>query len=219
MSLQPDNSQLVTDQTLWNLRAFPEKITSDEDIILITREDVVVLFAKGFLLFLVFFVMVLIRTFLAGILGAAAMGIFDTLFYGSNVLLVLAFTWIFHNYYLSLGVITSERVIDIDQTGIFRREVNEMSLGTLEDASYKQNGLLANMFNFGNVILQTAGESNVEGQMNGVVFKNVPDPRSVVKTISQMQQQEEQGDREAAAKANAEAMREILAGRKTNSSS
>ena len=207
-------SEPVSDQTLWDLRAFPEKITPDEDIVVITREDIVVLFGKGFLLFLVFFVMVIIRTFLAGILGDVAMGIFDTLFYGTNVVLILAFTWIFHNYYLSLGVITSERVIDIDQTGIFRREVNEMSMGTLEDASYKQRGALASMFNFGDVVLQTAGESNVEGQMNGVVFKNVPDPRSVVNTISQMQQNEEQGDREAAAKANAEAMREILAGRK-----
>ena len=204
----------VSDQALWDLRAFPEKITPDEDIVVITREDVVVLFGKGFLLFLVFFVMVVIRTFLAGLLGDVAMGVFDTLFYGTNVVLILAFTWIFHNYYLSLGVITSERVIDIDQTGIFRREVNEMSMGTLEDASYKQRGVLASMFNFGDVILQTAGESNVEGQMNGVVFKNVPDPRSVVNTISRMQQNEEQGDREAAAKANAEAMREILAGRK-----
>ena len=203
----------ISDQTLWNLRAFPEKITPDEDIVLITREDVVVLFGKGVLLFLVFFIMLVIRTFLLGIFEGVWLGLFDTLFYGTNVLLILAFTWIFHNYYLSLGVITSERVIDIDQTGIFKREVNEMSMATLEDASYKQNGVFANMFNYGNVILQTAGESNVEGQMNGIVFNNVPDARGVVNMISVMQQKEEQGDREAAAKANAEAMREILEGR------
>lgn len=213
MSDSPAKTKVTTDQDLWKLRAFPEKITPDEDIVVITRADVIVLFGKGFLLFLVFFFLVIIRTFLAGVSGPVGLGLFDTFFYGVNVLLILFFTTIFHNYYLSMGVITSERVIDIDQTGIFHREVNEMSMATLEDASYKQHGVFASTFNFGDVVLQTAGESNVEGQMNGIVFKNVPDPRAVVATISTMQQREEQGDREAAAEANAKAMREILEGR------
>lgn len=203
-----------TDQSLWKLRAFPTKITPDEDIILITREDLFIIFYKALGLFLIFFVMVLLRTILMGSLGEITLGLFDTAFYGVNILLILYFAFVFHNYYLSLQVITSERVIDIDQQGIFKREVNELPLSALEDASYKQTGVFATVFNYGNVILQTAGTTSAttgaEDKINGFVFNNVPYPAEICNVISKMYIEDQMDDHRNAASENAKALKDIL---------
>lgn len=209
----------LTDQSLWNLKSFPAKITEDEDIIMITRQDIVILFVRALALFLVFFAMLVARTIAGGFLGEIGMGLFDVAFYGVNILLLMMFTLYFHNYYLSLQVITSERVIDIDQQGVFKREVNEMPLGQIEDVSFKQDGFWSTVFNYGNVILQTAGTgagtgSGLEDKINGFIFNNVPNPTGVCHTISTMFQKEEQQDFEAAAAANAEALKEVFEKRK-----
>ena len=206
------NEVTNTDQSLWKLKSFPDKIVEDEDIILITREDMVILFARALVLFLVFFAMLLLRTFMAGALGEIAMGLFDTAFYGVNILLILYFAYIFHNYYLSLQVVTSERIIDIDQQGIFKREVNELPIDALEDASYKQSGFFSTIFNYGNVILQTAGTSSgtSEDNINGFVFNNVPHPAQIKDIISTMYLEDQRGDFEISAEAHAEALKDIL---------
>ncbi len=211
--------QPLTDQSLWDLKSFPAKIKDDEDIIMITRQDIVILFTRGLLLFLVFFGMLVARTFAGGLLGDIGMGIFDTAFYGITILLLMVFTLYFHNYYLSLQVITNERVIDIDQKGVFNREVNELSLGQIEDVSFKQQGFWGTIFNYGNVILQTAGTGsnaggNLEDKINGFVFNNVPNPTGVCHIISTMFQKEELADFEEAAAANAEALRDVFEKRK-----
>jgi Bacterial PH domain len=203
----------IHDEDLWKLRAFPSKISDDEDIVLITREDLIIIFTKGLGLFLIFFAMLIVRTISRGVLDELQMSLFDTLFYGVNVVLILFFTWIFHNYYLSLQIVTSERVIDIDQKGIFNREINELPLSSLEDVSFKQVGFLSTVFNYGNIILQTAGSGGSgtpEAKMNGFTFNNVPNPSSIANTISALYKAEERSNFDYQAHANAQAMVNIM---------
>jgi membrane protein YdbS with pleckstrin-like domain len=207
------NHKTSNDNDIWKLRSFPSKITHDEDIILITREDVVVLFGKGLVLFGVFFIFLIIKLFISLNMNEIFVNFFDTLFYGINCVLLLVFTWIFHKHYLSIQVVTNERIIDIDQTGIFVREVNELPLSGIEDVSVKQTGIFSTMFNFGNVILQTAGTgqaNGVEDKINGFVFNNVPSPQETSTQISRLFQKEQKQDFEQAAKANAKAMKEMF---------
>jgi uncharacterized membrane protein YdbT with pleckstrin-like domain len=104
--------------------------------------------------------------------------------------LIVSFALNFHNYYLSLQIVTNQRIVDIDQKGLFNREVNELPLANIQDVSHKLNGFLGTIFNFGNVIIQTAGEggaggskSQIEDSSNGFVFNNVPRPSKVSRTI------------------------------------
>ena len=77
------------------------------------------------------------------------------------------------DFYLDLWVITTERVIDIEQFGLFSRSVSELDLYRIQDVTTDIHGVFPTLFNYGNVKVKTASE-NVE-----IVFKNVPHPPEV----------------------------------------
>lgn len=75
------------------------------------------------------------------------------------IILFAAFRiWI--DYWLDEWIITSERIIDIEQTGLFRREVSEIPFSRVQDITIKIPGFLATVFKFGNITIQTAGEQS-----------------------------------------------------------
>lgn len=184
------NNQL--DHYIWNNPNFPNKTTEDEDIILLVREDLIVIVIKGILLYLLFFVMLILRAVVSGFADLLSISIFDTLLYSLGLLLSLIFLIIFHNYYLSLQIITSERIIDIDQTSLFRREVSSTPIGRIEDVTHRKKNLATLIFNFGDVIVQTAGRSGFEapGGIGGFVFKNVPNPAEIAHLIDTLMQKD-----------------------------
>jgi Bacterial PH domain len=203
---------LTVDNTLWEKASFPNKIKEDEDIVFIVREDLVVLCAKALGYFGIFFLLVIFRVILAGFADDTGMSLYDAFFYTSNILLLTAFTMFFHNYYLSMQVVTSDRVIDIDQKGVFKREVNEMPIENIEDVTYKQNGFWGTMFNFGNVIIKSAGagpiggEEKVEDQTNGFVFNNVPTPSVIANQLSTLRESNKSNEMKEQSQYHAQAM-------------
>lgn len=54
--------------------------------------------------------------------------------------------------------LTNESVIQEIQTTIFSKNEQTVSLANIEDASYRQDGILAYMFNFGTIRLSTEGD-------------------------------------------------------------
>ncbi len=61
------------------------------------------------------------------------------------------------DYYFDITIVTNERIIDIQQTGLFNRSVSELYLTQVQDVSGKQIGIAQSIFGYGNVIIQTAG--------------------------------------------------------------
>jgi uncharacterized membrane protein YdbT with pleckstrin-like domain len=75
------------------------------------------------------------------------------------VLLFLFFIeWL--DYWLDAWVITDQRVIDIDQKGLFRREVSEFILARIQDVKIETPGFIGTVLKFGNIRIQTAGEES-----------------------------------------------------------
>lgn len=64
------------------------------------------------------------------------------------------------DYYFDITIVTNERIIDINQVGLFNRSVSELYLTQVQDVSGAQKGLLQNMFHYGDVTIQTAGGKN-----------------------------------------------------------
>jgi membrane protein YdbS with pleckstrin-like domain len=62
------------------------------------------------------------------------------------------------NYYLDVWVVTSERIIDIDQQTLFHREVISARLEKIQDVHVEVGGILPTFFGYGKLILYTAGE-------------------------------------------------------------
>lgn len=72
------------------------------------------------------------------------------------IILMIFIIWI--NYYLDSWIITTDRVIDIEQKSLFYREVSEFMLDRVEDITVEVPGMIATFFRYGNIRIQTAGE-------------------------------------------------------------
>ena len=62
-------------------------------------------------------------------------------------------------FYLDLLIITNDRLLDIDQINLFARTMAEVDLYQVQDATSEIKGFFPTLFNYGDVIIQTAGPS------------------------------------------------------------
>ncbi|MBX4210949.1 PH domain-containing protein [Candidatus Parcubacteria bacterium] len=62
------------------------------------------------------------------------------------------------DYYLDVWLVTDRRIIAIDQKGLFNRQVSSFRLDTIQDITVETNGILPTLFDFGNVLVETAAE-------------------------------------------------------------
>lgn len=83
----------------------------------------------------------------------------------------------FTDYYLDVWLVTNERIINIEQKGLFTRVASELHLSAVEDATSEVKGIIHTFLDYGNVHIQTAGERT------RFVFKNIPHPERVKEMI------------------------------------
>jgi len=83
-------------------------------------------------------------------------------------------------------IITTERIVDVDQHHLFGRDVGITELDNVEDISLKHKGFFSTIFNFADVDIQTAGTNTqkLEGG-NTFVLKDAPNPLKIQKIISE----------------------------------
>lgn len=83
-------------------------------------------------------------------------------------------------WYFNVGLVTNKRIIDLDISGILFKHVSETKLNLVEDVSYSQVGAVRSIFNYGDVLIQTAAEyKNFE-------FDRAPEPAKIVAIIGEM---------------------------------
>lgn len=97
--------------------------------------------------------------------------------YYLSLWLFFTFAWI--DYYLDLWIVTDERVINIEQAGLFNRVIAEQRIIRVQDVASEVKGLLPTFLNYGHVFVQTAGERA------RFVFEQVPQPDLVKKVVLQ----------------------------------
>ena len=102
--------------------------------------------------------------------------------------IVLVYAMQFHNYYLSKQILTNYRILDYDQRGLFRAEINETFLVNVENINIVQTTIWNTVFNFGSVDVQTSGQKT-ELSTSGVVFENIPNPKGISQNLSNLIQQ------------------------------
>lgn len=74
--------------------------------------------------------------------------------------------------------LTNESVVQEIQTGIFSKTEQTVSLGNIEDASFTQNGIIQQMFNFGSIRLSTEGDETTYR------FEYVSNPKGHVSSLN-----------------------------------
>lgn len=77
--------------------------------------------------------------------------------YFMGLFLFLFIFWV--NYYLDVWIITTQRLIDIEQKSLFSREIAEMRLSRIENVSVDVHGFIQTMLGFGDIKVETAGIS------------------------------------------------------------
>lgn len=73
--------------------------------------------------------------------------------------------------------VTNEKIAQVLYINIFNRKISQLSLGDIQDVTVTQKGILAHMFNYGTLVIETAGE-----QQN-YTFTYIPDPYMASKSI------------------------------------
>lgn len=163
------------------------KLDSNEKIILEVRKHWFIIFADGFVLFLVALSPLVLFTILFKLFPQ----INEIKLGGDNVYLLSFFysvwllgVWIaffirWTDYYLDVWYITPKRIISIDQRGLFHREVIDLRFEKIQDVTSEINGIIATVLDFGDIHVQTAGSS----EEREVVLKRARDPLYVKKII------------------------------------
>jgi len=95
------------------------------------------------------------------------------------------FVWVFFfrswiDYYLDVWLVTSERIVSIEQKGLFARAIAEQKLYRIQDVYGEVNGIIATLFDFGNITIQTAGANEY------FIFKEIPRPHQVARNIAKL---------------------------------
>ena len=141
----------------------------DEDIILFLRQHPAILLKPGFLI--VFFVAVIILVFI--FYKASYVTFWVSLPLISISLIIFLFSYLI--WRLQVAILTNYRLIVIEQRKIFLRRVWEIELDKIGNLSYKMEGILGHIFNFGSLLIKSAGEE--------VEIANIEDPPSILAKI------------------------------------
>ncbi len=167
-------------------KLFPSQ-QPDEKIILIVREHWFRLFSKVFVVAILsllpwVFKLLLVDTDVLDrsiTAGAIATTVINVYFLG----LMVALFVIFVLYYLNIHIVSEERIVDIDQSGLLFHEVSELNIETIEDVTSQTKGVIGNILNYGTVFIQTAGATE------RFEFDNVPNPERITKVILELYEQ------------------------------
>lgn len=134
----------------------------NEQVVLIKRRHLFVIFGLICLIVALLLVPFFIYFIFPLILNLQVTEIFQKLFLFVTSLYLLAVCiisfFIIIDYYLDLYIITDQRIISIEQKGLFRRVINELRYDQIQDITSSVSGIIATFFQFGNIKIQTAAE-------------------------------------------------------------
>lgn len=88
--------------------------------------------------------------------------------------------WFFNVY-----IVTDERVFDVDFINLIYREITDANIDQIQDVTTKVGGVIPTVFNYGDVIIQTAAE------IPQLEFQAVPRPDIVAQVLRELRVQEE----------------------------
>ena len=91
----------------------------------------------------------------------------------------------FLDWYFNVYIVTDERIIDYDFYSLIYKRVSEAKIDRIEDVTFSLGGITRSIFHYGDVFIQTAGESRE------LDFEAVPYPEKVVKLLNELQIEEE----------------------------
>ncbi len=99
---------------------------------------------------------------------------------------------IWMKWYFDLFVLTNYRILNIDQKGIFTREVSEVTYKNVQGVNYELTGIFAMLFNYGTVKIQAIGIKNL------IKIESVENPKNLQELILKIKEKSENQEKMSA---------------------
>jgi hypothetical protein len=103
----------------------------------------------------------------------------------------LFFITTFVDYYLDAWIVTTRRVVNVEQHSLFSRTVSELDLSKVQDVTSEVKGILPSILNYGYVHVQSAGSTE------RFVFEQVPRPDDIRKKLLEFVKRDQAQELEA----------------------
>lgn len=166
---------------------FTQNLQEDEIVVKMIRKHPI----GSLKWFIIGLVLIIIPFALIKYLLASGWG---TLLFVALIIIALLYAFLaFLRWYFDSVIITDRRVINIDQKGIFQREVREVAYDKIGDVGYSVKGFLATSLNFGSITLTLADEK--------IKLEKLPRPGQLAETLKNLiaHYHEEHGKQELSA--------------------
>ncbi len=164
------------------------KLEAGEEVVVIIRKHWLIFTMQALLLCLGGLIPVIAYGFVPTnvLLAIETLNIPDPAFAFAYIVWVLML-WIlgfigWTTYYLDTWVVTTKRIIDIDQKTLFNRQITTLMHDKIQDATVEMNGVLPTLFHFGTLIIHTAGSENPN-----ITIHNAADPQRAKDKILEWQ--------------------------------
>ncbi len=95
-------------------------------------------------------------------------------------------------WYFNIYIVTNFHIIEINFIGLLNKTVSENRLDDIQNVSTKIAGALRSLFNYGEVIIETAAKGPA------IIFDDVPSPDFVADRIQELQDKTEPGSQDVA---------------------
>jgi membrane protein YdbS with pleckstrin-like domain len=155
---------------------------SDENVVLVVKQHPWILMPiLWFWLVLIGIIVAVLWYFGASTVTSYALGILGTI-----GIIYSIYQWFLWNN--GIYVLTDQRVIRIEQNGLFSREISETELNRIQEISTEISGPIRTLLNFGNVRIQTASSS---GRLD---LGDVVDPYDIQQQIVRIQREQPTGE-------------------------
>ena len=96
-------------------------------------------------------------------------------------LVVLTYLYVsFITWYFNISLVTDRRIVDVDFSSVVYKNVAATKLSLVQDVSFSQVGVIRTFFDYGDVLVQTAGT------LDNFEFNASPRPENVVHIIGDL---------------------------------
>ena len=154
-----------------------------EKVIMMLRRHWVIIWRYLSMLILFNIIPVLVFAFLFLFLGWTVVPgtpLYLMLVFGISLYYLMIWLHYFHefvDFHLDIWIVTDQRIINIEQIGLFNRVISELNILKVQDVTSELKGKVQTMLNYGNVYIQTAGTTQ------RFQFEQVKDPEEIARII------------------------------------
>lgn len=89
-------------------------------------------------------------------------------------------------WFFNVNIVTDERIIDVDFLHLVYREISDADIEQIQDVTVEMGGTIRTIFNYGDVLIQTAAEQAKTR------FEAIPHPDRVAKILRELRVEEQE---------------------------